>query len=203
MKLLNEPFFEPLARLARFIFGSFYVPHFKPLVIVDLGCGPKIRFFHFARRTGIQLKKYIGFDSLLDKDILLRFKKIPSVVLKGKNIVKVIDLPSNSVDCVVAFAYLEHIENPQEILQEMIRIVRPGGIVVITTPSDKAKPFLEFFSYYLGLISRREIEEHKRYFTKETLLDLVPRKILSQVTITHHYFELYLNNLLIIKKNEA
>ena len=202
MKLFKEPFFEPFARLVRFIFGSFYVPHFKPLTVVDIGCGPRIRFFNFTQVTGIKLKKYIGIDSLLDKDILLRFKKSSSVILKDKNVNRVIDVPSNSVDCVVAFAYLEHIENPQEILQEMIRIVRPGGIVVITTPSDKAKPLLEFLSYYLHLISRREIDEHKRYFTKETLLDLVPKKILSQVTITHHYFELYLNNLLVIKKNE-
>lgn len=203
MELFNEPFFEPFARLARFIFGSFYVPHFKPLVLVDMGCGPRIRFFHFARRTGIQLRKYIGIDSLLEENVVYRFKNTPGVILKRKNVTKTIDVPTNSVDCVVALAYLEHIHNPREIIQEMIRITRPGGVIVITTPSDKAKPFLEFFSYTLRLISRREIEEHKQYFTKETLFALIPAKTMPTITVTHHYFELFLNNLFIIKKNET
>src|SRR3989338_8247167 len=98
MKLSSEPFFEPLARLARFVFGSLYVPHFRPIVLVDMGCGPKIRFFHFARRSGIRLKKYIGVDLLLDEKVMRHFKNSSSMLLKKKNVDKNIDLPANSAD---------------------------------------------------------------------------------------------------------
>ncbi|MFA6004854.1 MAG: class I SAM-dependent methyltransferase [Patescibacteria group bacterium] len=203
MKLFHEPFFEPFARIFRFAFGSMWIPRNKELVMLDVGCGPQIRFYHFARLTGIRLKKYIGIDPLLHEDVIRKHKKSTSLVLKTTNINKTIAISDNSVDLVVGFAYLEHVDYPQEIVNEMIRVLKPGGVVILTTPTDKAKPVLEFLSYALRLISRREIEEHKRYFTKETLMSLVSKQNLRKVKISHHYFELYLNNLFIIKKHEA
>lgn len=39
-----------------------------------------------------------------------------------------------SFDTVVAFQVLEHCEEPREVLQEMHRVLRPGGRMILTTP---------------------------------------------------------------------
>jgi SAM-dependent methyltransferase len=203
MKFIDEPVFEPFARIVRFMRGSLYIPRTKPLVLVDMGCGPKLRFFHFARRIGLRFKTYIGIDPLIEFGIISAFRDNPAIRLVKKHIGEKIPLPSDSIDCIMAFAYLEHIDNPRKIVNDMIRVVRPGGVIVLTTPSELSRPLLEFLTYKLHMISKREIDQHKQYFTREKLVSLVSPSNLRKVTLSHRYFELYLNNLFIIKKHEA
>lgn len=45
-----------------------------------------------------------------------------------------IPLPDGCVDCVVSFETLEHHDKHEEMLSEIKRVLRPGGIAVISTP---------------------------------------------------------------------
>jgi SAM-dependent methyltransferase len=47
-----------------------------------------------------------------------------------------IDLPDNSVATVLSFDTLEHVEDPRLAMQEIHRILQPGGVVVITSVMD-------------------------------------------------------------------
>jgi glycosyltransferase involved in cell wall biosynthesis/ubiquinone/menaquinone biosynthesis C-methylase UbiE len=49
-----------------------------------------------------------------------------------------IPLPSSSVDVVVSFETLEHIDTRDRFLEEIKRVLRPGGILVISTPEKYA-----------------------------------------------------------------
>ena len=60
---------------------------------------------------------------------------------------------------------------------------------------------LEFLSFNLGLISSREIEEHKTYFDKEDLIALVGPMTVP-IEMHHTYFEFGYNNLFVIKKKK-
>lgn len=53
-----------------------------------------------------------------------------------------IPLSDQSVDYAFANMYLHHVEAPHRALQEMARIVRPGGMVVITDLDEHAFAFL-------------------------------------------------------------
>lgn len=44
-------------------------------------------------------------------------------------------LPDNSVDVLTALDVIEHVQDDQAALQEFLRVVRPGGIAVITVPA--------------------------------------------------------------------
>ena len=46
------------------------------------------------------------------------------------------DIPENSVDCVISFETLEHIENPVSLLAEFHRILTPGGRLISSVPHD-------------------------------------------------------------------
>jgi SAM-dependent methyltransferase len=50
--------------------------------------------------------------------------------------------PDHAVDAVGAFNVLEHVENPVALLDEMTRVLRPGGSIVISSPN-----FLRVFGW--------------------------------------------------------
>ncbi len=41
----------------------------------------------------------------------------------------------NVFNCITAFDVLEHLENPQEFLSEVYRVLKPGGILILQTPN--------------------------------------------------------------------
>jgi SAM-dependent methyltransferase len=45
-----------------------------------------------------------------------------------------IDLPSGMFDCVVAFQVIEHIRDDFGFLDEVVRVLKPGGRFIVTTP---------------------------------------------------------------------
>jgi len=199
MPIFEEALLEPLVRFLRFRYAIKHIPSYKPLVIVDLGCGSQLRFYHFAKQHNIKLKHYTGVDPLISNSLVTKFKKHRQISIVNKPLVKKIALKSNFADVVVAFAFFEHIDHPREIMAEAYRTLKPGGKLILTTPSFHAQKVLEFLSFKLGLISRREIEEHKQYFNRESLMKLLPKGV-DQSQVEHHYFECGMNNLLVVEK---
>jgi SAM-dependent methyltransferase len=64
-----------------------------------------------------------------------------------------IPLPDNSVDMVVSFETIEHVPDPSRFLDECVRVLAPGGRLVISTP-DK-----EVYSGRLGARNRYHCSE--------------------------------------------
>jgi SAM-dependent methyltransferase len=49
-------------------------------------------------------------------------------------------LPSQSLDCVVAVEVIEHLEAPWTFLREALRVLRPGGTLIFTSPNVVGLP---------------------------------------------------------------
>lgn len=47
-----------------------------------------------------------------------------------------IPLPDASADAAVAIETIEHLENPRAFVRELVRVVRPGGCVAVSTPNQ-------------------------------------------------------------------
>ncbi|MFZ5551803.1 MAG: class I SAM-dependent methyltransferase [Bacteroidota bacterium] len=47
------------------------------------------------------------------------------------------DIPDNEFDFIVSFQVIEHIKNDKLFLQEMARVLKPGGKAILTTPNIK------------------------------------------------------------------
>jgi 2-polyprenyl-3-methyl-5-hydroxy-6-metoxy-1,4-benzoquinol methylase len=95
--------------------------------LVDLGCGGgRLWDFvrdRFARYVGVDAVRYDGFPPdgefhRLDLD-------------RGQA-----PLPDGVGDVVAAVETVEHLENPRAFARELVRLCRPGGWVVITTPNQ-------------------------------------------------------------------
>jgi len=161
-------------------------------IICDIGCGKKA---YFLKKVSSLIRFGFGFD----KNILPY--KDSKLELRNINLEEAsLFLKKNSIDIVTMMAVLEHLNNPQNILKEIFRILKPGGFLILTTPTPKAKPVLDFLAFKLKIINKNDISEHKNYFFPEEIKNLLVRNGFNKEKIKYRYFEFGFNILLLAQK---
>jgi len=190
-KNYNEPILEPVFRELRF--GVALKDLRKLLngdsIIFDYGCGPEAKFYSYLLDKNIKFKKYCGFDPLLKKDIV------------GERLLITSDwnrIKTRKFDLITMFAVIEHLLYPDFNFGPILRQLKDNGHLILTTPTKLAKPVLEFLSYKLGIVSSREIKEHKHYYDFREI-DLVFNKH-SLKLAKKKIFELGMNSYIILNK---
>ncbi len=158
--------------------------------LLDIGCGTTAAFL---KAIASRLEQGVGVD--------FKVSPIESGNLKTYQVRLDEKLPfdDDAFDVVTLLAVLEHIEYEQEILQEIERVLKPGGKVILTVPSVWAKPVLEFLAYRLRVVSEAEIRDHKRYYNRK-LLDRALVERAGFKGFRHQYFQLWMNNFCIATK---
>jgi len=157
--------------------------------IADFGCGstaPLLRTLLDAglagRATGIDL--HPAADTADQR-----------LTLVQADLNAALPLDDCSFDAVLSLATLEHLDAPELHLREILRTLRPGGMLLLTTPTARAKPVLEFLAYRLGVIDRAEIEDHRRYFSPATLAQALRDSGFAADSIRSGTFQLGMNNI--------
>jgi ubiquinone/menaquinone biosynthesis C-methylase UbiE len=185
---MSEPFLEPLLRQLRLRRVMPHIP--KNSVILDIGCGTNATFL---KTISPHLKKGFGVDFKVKE---FKFGNIQTKQLRLENHLPFAD---ESFQVVTMLAVLEHIEKEKQILQEIYRVLIPGGKLILTVPSVWSQPVLEFLAYKLKIVSEAEIRDHKRYYNRKLL-----KKVLVDITnfqdFRHQYFQLWMNNFCTVVK---
>ena len=158
--------------------------------ILDLGCG-----YNGELLTDLSsiLQSGVGVDLSVNPKYSNEMVKLSTGRVDHK-----LPFPDKSFDVVSALAIIEHVDDPDMMLHEMLRVLRPGGLVLITTPSLAGKLPLEIMAR-LGIISDAEISDHKRYYTRQTLADAIKGAGLRSVKV-RHFGIMYLNLFGIAKR---
>lgn len=107
----------------------------KPYVqgdVLEVGCG---------EGRGVPLlvesaKHFAAVDKIQSVIDSLQVK-FPEASFQQMNIPPLTGLKDNSYDLVVTFQVIEHIQDDALFLKEIHRVLRPGGIALITTPNRK------------------------------------------------------------------
>jgi SAM-dependent methyltransferase len=168
-------------QVARYIFSG--------STVLDLGCG---YFPYSLALLETKIKTGIG----IDREISEEYQSQKIRLIKA-NIEKPLPLPEASFDSVLMLAVLEHLRRPKETLVECLRILKPGGRLIITIPTNYSRPLLETLAR-LNLISREEVFDHQNYFSlseAENLLKEVRfKKVISK------FYNFFLNALFVYQK---
>ncbi|MDR2580627.1 MAG: class I SAM-dependent methyltransferase [Fibromonadaceae bacterium] len=184
---MKEPFLEPILRKMRIAKVLPILRRFPECKLLDVGCGWEAKFLK-------SVEPYIASGVGID------FKAPSLESAKLKTITATLDnkLPfeDGSFDVVSLMAVLEHLERPLDILKEIHRVLKKGGVLVGTVPSKAAKPVLEFLSYKLGVVSEAEIKDHKRYFNKKDLAEIFAEAGFREMK--HRYFQFGMNNFFVV-----
>jgi ubiquinone/menaquinone biosynthesis C-methylase UbiE len=185
---VKEPVLEPLLRKLRLAKVMPHIP--KNSNLLDIGCGPKASFLkhaasHIHQGFGVDFKVKPFDEGNIHVSQLMFSGQLP--------------FQDASFDVVTMLAVLEHIEHEREILNEIYRVLVPGGKLVLTVPSVWAQPVLEFLSYKLKIVSEDEIRDHKRYYNRQRLRQVLINES-DFIGFNHRYFQLWMNNFCTVVK---
>jgi SAM-dependent methyltransferase len=174
--------FNPFVEKARSIIGSTRGKLLRKLMpnggrLLDFGAG--------AGHFGTAMQK-AGWD-VVSLDIATQSQsKSPdaSFIMEGDQ--PRLLFPDDFFDVVTLWYVIEHMRNPRKVLQEMRRVLRPGGILLLAQQN--------FNSYQARLFGPRWLildpPRHLYQFTPENLRQLTEQERFSFVAISHACLEM-------------
>lgn len=165
--------------------------------IIDMGCGYRAGLLRWILNN-FKIKQCIGVDLSVDERLTNEHLKFIKSDLNYEQ-----PIEENTADFVISTAVIEHLSNPVKYAQELFRILKPGGKLLLTTPSKSAKPVLEFLAFKLRVIDREEINDHKYYFNINELKQLLISCGWSKDDIAAKTFLFGLNNFIYAKKYDG
>jgi 2-polyprenyl-3-methyl-5-hydroxy-6-metoxy-1,4-benzoquinol methylase len=109
--------------------------------LVDVGCGAG-NLHDFVRE---EFQRYVGVD-------VVQYEDFPSTAEFCRLDMDTgsVPLPDGTADVVAAVEVIEHLENPRDFMRKLVRLAKPGGWVVVTTPNQ-----LSFLSLLTLLVKQR------------------------------------------------
>ena len=97
--------------------------------VLDAGCGEGYGASILAGRA----TKVLGID--LDRDVIDHAsERYPNVRFEAGDL-STLAFPDGSFDAIVSFQVIEHLQSPRGFVTECARVLRPGGLLVLSTPN--------------------------------------------------------------------
>ena len=147
--------------LNRYEFASTILAELRPSRVLDCACG-------------------IGYGTRLLSDSLdahVTGADIDSAAINfakehyGKDLIEFVNcdartlpLKPSSVDAVVSFETIEHVDFDEALLQQFHTILRPGGTLICSTPNESVMPF-----------DKQKFRFHIKHYTNEELVSMLKK----------------------------
>ena len=167
----------------------------KDSLVVDLGCGEGITLENAGRL--FPEKCFIGIDGLKENLLICRNHHLK--VAAGD----VYQLPfkNDAFDCIFLLEVIEHLTEPERVLTEMHRILRPQGRMVMIFPNDAVFKIARLLT--LKLKEAFYDPGHLRQWTPwdmKVFLNHHGFRILKQKSIPFFIWRLSLHHLIVCEK---
>lgn len=139
--LIVEPFFPALYDQVRIRLKSLTKNSKVTLKILDVG-GRKSHYTigipadftisDLPKESDLQNRLNLGINESIINQTQIRRSNIKNIIFDDMVNSK---LPDNEFDGVIAIEVIEHVEEDEKFLQQISRILRPGGFLLLTTPN--------------------------------------------------------------------
>jgi ubiquinone/menaquinone biosynthesis C-methylase UbiE len=154
--------------------------------ILDLGCGHYPLFLEsvsFRQKVAIDLEP--GIEANKSSVQVIKFDLSSSASLPFR---------SQSFAAVTMLAVFEHLaeKSVRALLDEIYRILDPGGVFIMTTPASWTDGILTSMAR-LGLVSRTEILDHKKTYSSSEIYSLIDTSEFAFGKVLHGRFEMGAN----------
>ena len=130
---------------------------------LDVGCGSSM--------IVQSLTNAIALDYNFAKTRFLHRLKIPAVRASAF----ALPFKDETFDCLVSSQVIEHIPRAQVLFDEMWRVLRPGGMLIIGTPDYATWQWRTIEPLYGMLMPWAYKDEHITHYTRQDLADLLER----------------------------
>jgi len=151
------------------------IPSLIGLTVLDAGCGEGhlLERIHHAFPTG----RFYGVD-VTDVALHRARERCPWAHLVRANLVHT-DLPDAFFDVVASTEVLEHVYEYLAVIQEMKRILKPGGRLILTFPNEFLWTVCRFF------LGRRplKVPDHVNSFDPNTMCSLVSLTLEKKINL--------------------
>ncbi len=152
-------------------------------LLVDVGCG-RAEFLEYLGRGPKPAWRYLGVEPSRAQIGQRLVKKADPGILRaaGENL----PLPDMCADAVLLKEVLDHSWDPYQLLKECYRILRPGGVFVLSVTNDK--------SYYkrvlpsVNALRKSRQHDHLEFFGPDELKVLLKTAPYEQVAIETYNF---------------
>ena len=124
--------------------------------ILDIGCGPGLKSYVLSKKH-----KVIGFDN--DKKQIKAWKQYRCNLFLAS--AEEIPIKTNTFDIILCTEVLEHVKDYKKLLNEMLRIIKNQGRIIITTPNAATNKSGGKYGHFKEF----RIEELKKLFQKNNL----------------------------------
>ncbi len=148
--------------------------------VLEVGCGAG----NVIQNTDVENLYGIDISEKMIHRIKERFRH-KNVKLIRANAEK-LPLKNNQLDKIICSELIEHVYNPSKTMSEMIRVLKPNGILIITIPNERRINFAKriMFALKLNKLFEKEYkipdrmndEWHLHLFSLEVLKKLVNSK---------------------------
>lgn len=142
-------------QIALYYAQKFYQANAKAL---DLGCGDG----YWSEKL-----KQIGYQTT-SVDSEKRYKDIQII-----NANKPLPFPDNSFDLVWSLEVIEHLDKPEQVFQEIKRVLKPNGHFILTTPNS----FFWLYSFFkIFNLTPQDLQrpDHQHFFHLKDIQKLFP-----------------------------
>jgi SAM-dependent methyltransferase len=155
--------------------------------VLDIGCHQG----EFLTYLGNKISPSVGIDPLLNSELPMKQHQLLPWVFRD-----VLPFKNQSFDVISLLATIEHLYNQEELAKESWRLLKPGGRVVITMPSQFVDKILEVFKFF-RFVDGMSLEEHHGLDVKDLPVIFEQEGFILKEWRT---FQLGMNNLIVFER---